>query len=123
MCHRKVISGDRECLSHHPPLSLNNAYVKNSKREKVSSKISDRPPGKGHLACCCCQAAQRRRGTHRRQPRQPPGSATQCQDEEDEEQQQHQHHPTNHLAVQHNVNKKNDNTKDNKPPANQEYIT
>ena len=51
------------------------------------------------------------------------GSATQCQDEEDEEQQQHQYHPTNHLAVQHNVNKKNNNTKDNKPPANQEYIT
>ena len=39
MCHRKVISGDRECLRHHPPLSLNNNSVKKSKKEKVRNPI------------------------------------------------------------------------------------
>ena len=39
MCHRKVISGHRERLRHHPPLSLNNAYVKKSKKEKVRNPI------------------------------------------------------------------------------------
>ena len=39
MCHRKVISGHRECLCHHPPLPLNNAYVKKYKKEKVRNPI------------------------------------------------------------------------------------
>ena len=39
MCHCKVISGDRECLCHHPPLALNNSYIKKSKEEKVRHPI------------------------------------------------------------------------------------
>ena len=39
MCHRKVISWDRECLRHHPPLSLNNNSVKKSQKEKVRNPI------------------------------------------------------------------------------------
>ena len=124
MCHRKVISGHGECLRHHPPLPLNNAYVKKSKKEKVRNPIV-------HLVenILLVAAVKLLNGGEELIGGNPADHlvVAQCQEEEEEEeekqkQKQHQHHPTNHLAVQHNVNKTNNNIKVNNPPANLEYI-
>ena len=95
MCHRKVISGHRECLCHHPPLSLNNAYVKKSKKEKVRNPFVHLVE---HILLVATvkllNGGEELIGGN----------------------------PANHLVVQHNVNKTNNNIKVNNPPANLEYI-